>query len=147
MESNEAIALQCSVNDELLKVFERTGLSLTDKDGRAVELLKIEKTFNNLGERYVYLKLPTGVYGGEVKNLLLHTGKVYTKALVVPNKCLFRLPGDEKTWYVRTVDQEGNALENVQVSVGFSDGEFTCVTGLAEGVLLDSGYATIHGED
>ena len=147
MDSNEALALRCSVKDELLEILERSNLNLSDKDGQPVELLEIEKTINPFGERYVYLKLPTGVYGGEAKNLLLYTGKVYTKALVVSNKCLFRLPGDEKTWYVRTVDEQGNALENVQVSIGFSDGEFTCITGLEEGELLDSGYAAIHGED
>lgn len=147
MDSNEALALRCSVKDELWEILERSNLSLSDKDGRPVELLEIEKTMNSFGERFVYLRLPSGVYGGEAKDLLLYTGKVYTKALVVPNKCLFRLPGDEKTWYVRTVDEEGNALENVQVSIGFSDGEFTCITGLKEGELLDSGYAAIHGED
>lgn len=146
MDSNEALALRCSVKDELLEILERSNLNLTDKDGRPVELLEIEKTMNSFGERFVYLRLPSGVYGGETTDLLLYTGKVYTKALVVSNKCLFRLPGDEKTWYVRTVDEQGNALENVQVSIGFSDGEFTCITGLKEGELLDSGYAAIHGE-
>ena len=146
MERNEALALRCSVKEELIKVLERNKLSLTDKDGQYVELLEVEKTMNSFGERFVYLKLPSGVYGGEVKDLLLYTGKVYTGALVVPTKCLFRLPGDEKTWYVRTVDEEGNALENVRVSTGFSDGEYTCITGLKEGELLDSGYAAIHGE-
>lgn len=147
MENHESLALRCSVKGELLEILEQRNLSLTNKDGQSVELLEIEKTMNSFGERFVYLRLPAGVYGGEVKDLLLYTGKVYTKALVVSNKCLFHLPGEEKAWYVRTVDEQGNALENVQVSTGFSDGEFTCVTGLEEGELLDSGYAFIHGED
>ena len=146
MERNEVLALRCSVKEELINILERNKLSLTDKDGQYVALLEVEKTMNSFGERFVYLKLPSGVYGGEEKDLLLYTGKVYTGALVAPSKCLFRLPGDEKTWYVRTVDEEGNALENVRVSTGFSDGEYTCITGLKEGELLDSGYAAIHGE-
>ncbi len=146
MESGEALALKCSVKEELLKILERDSLSLTDKDGNAVELLKVDKTVNPMGERFVYLRLPTGAYGGEVRDLLLYTGKVYTKALVVPNKCLFHLPGEDKTWYVRTVDEEWNALGNVEVSVGFTDGEYSCITGLEEGTLLDSGYAALQGE-
>lgn len=146
LESLDRLALRCFVNESVLTVFRRDTLDLTDTNGEPVELIEIGKTANQNGEVCVLLALPDGIYGAEAKGVKLYTGKVYTQALVVPTKCLFHLPEDKETWYVRVVDENRNALGNQAVQVGFSDGDYTCVSGLAEGTLLDSGYARIHGE-
>ena len=70
---------------------------------------------------------------------------VYTKALVAPSVCLFHLADEPDQWYVREVDESGNIVGNKKVQVGFSDGEYTCITGIPEGTLLDSGYGKFLG--
>lgn len=143
MESVEELGLRCFLKDETLNVMQRDTLALTDTDGNPVELIKIGKFVNESGETEVLIKMPKGRYAVNEKDIKLYTGKVYTKALVVPTGCLFQLPEDPKTWYVRIVDANKNVIGNQAVQIGFSDGEYTCVTGLEEGTLLDSGYARI----
>lgn len=145
MESVEELALRCSLKDEILNVMKRDTLAMTDSDGNPVELIKIEEIVNENGETEVLIKMPNGRYATNVKDIKLYTGKVYTQALVVPTDCLFRLPEESKTWYVRIVDANKNVVGNQAVQIGFSDGEYTCVTGVEEGTLLDSGYARILG--
>ena len=43
-------------------------------------------------------------------------------------------------YYVRTIDEAGNFLSEVQVEKGYVSVGFTCVTGVAEGTLCDAGY-------
>lgn len=145
LENIDRLALRSFVNETDLKIFKRNTLELTDTNNTPVELIEIGKIANEDGNVHVLLNLPEGIYGAKMKDVKLYTGKVYTQALVVPSDCLFHLPEDKETWYVRTVDENRNAIGNQKVQVGFSDGKYTCVSGLAEGTLLDSGYARIQG--
>lgn len=144
LESTQALALRCMLNEASLEVLERDGLALTDKDGRDVTILEIGKQTDAEGLTEVLLTGLSGRYGQTVKELRLNTGMVYTQALVAPTKCLFRQPG-EKAWCVRIVTEDGNLIGIQEIQVGFSNGEYTCVTGLDEGVWLDSGYAAVFG--
>lgn len=146
MESADKLYLSCNASAELLKIFKRPSLELCTEQGETVEVIKINPISNPDGTTKVLLQLGGGVYGGSVETLKLYTGKVYTQALVVSSKCLFKLNNDPNQWYVRQVDSEGNVIGNREVLVGFTDGDYTCVTGLEEGILLDSGYAAIMGD-
>lgn len=145
MENDENVALSCLADDKLLTIFNRDTLALSDEKGNAVRILEIDRLINENGQTRVLLKLNDGVYGSSVTGLKLYTGKVYTKALIVPSDCLFRLPENPKQWCVRVLDNDRNAVGNQPVQIGFSDGEYTCVTGIEEGTLIDSGYAKVMG--
>lgn len=145
LESDTALALRCMVNEATLATLERESLALTDKDGNAVHILRIGKRVDRDGMTEVLLTGLSGRYGQTVKGLRLNTGLVYTQALVAPVKCLFHQPGDSKTWYVRLVTENGNVLGTQKVQLGFADEDYVCITGLDEGVWLDSGYAAVFG--
>lgn len=145
LENDENLSFVCYADEKLISILSRNTLSLSDEKGNEVTLLRIERVSNEKGERKVFLQVNDGILGKHVNNLKLYTGKVFTDALVVPNNCLYRLPENPKQWYVRTIDANGNVIGDQQVQVGFSDGQYTCITGLSEGTLLDSGYAMIMG--
>ena len=145
LESPDKLALRCSVNEKLLVVLKRSGLKLTDTEGKPVSVLEIGKLVDAEGNIPVLLTGLNGRYGQKLTDLRLYTGKVYTNALTVDNSCLFQQPGSDRTWYVRLVTEEGNVLEIQEVQAGFSDGNYTCVTGLEENAYLDSGYAAVIG--
>ncbi len=145
LESTQDLVLSCYVNESVLSMLKRDGLELTNAAGEPVELPYVGQIVDGNGDTEIRLLLSGGVYGASKKSLRLYTGKVYTQALVVPTACLFKIPEDETKWYVRVLDSQRNVVGIQAVQVGYSDGEFTCVTGLEEGTLLDSGYARIAG--
>lgn len=146
LENPDCLALRCEVGGETLKVLRRDTLALSDSAGTPVELLEIGKLANSAGDIPVLFGLSGGTCGTVAEEVKLYTGKVYTQALVVSTSCLFHLPEEPDAWYVRIVDENQNVIGNQRVQTGFSDGKYTCITGLAEGTLLDSGYAKIYGD-
>ncbi|MDO4565594.1 MAG: hypothetical protein Q4C04_08270 [Clostridia bacterium] len=145
MENDENIALSCLADKELLRILQRSDLALTDVNGNPVELLEIGRLLTPDGKTQVLLKPQGGTYGLMEEKLKLYTGRTFTNALVISTECLFHLPESPNKWYLRVLDDGGNFVENKEVQVGFSDGEYTCITGIEEGVLVDSGYAAVMG--
>lgn len=145
LENPDSLALECQVSETTLSVLKRSDLNLSDQNGNTVEILELGKRADQNGVITVRLRLSGGLYGAQEKSLVLYTGRVFTQALVVPTGCLFHMEDDPKTWYVRVVDESDKAVGNQEVQVGFTDGNYTCVSGIEEGTLLDSGYARIFG--
>lgn len=147
LESTDDVALDCQMNDAALAVMRREGLKLSLQEGDDnVKILSISKIKDENGNTAVRLSVPNGVYGQEVKDLRLKTGRVFFQTLVVDSRCLFHLNGDIKTWYVRTVDTNGNYLEDIKVEVSYTDEDYAAISGVAEGTLCDSGYRKIMEE-
>ena len=145
LESPDKLALRCFVGEKLLSVLQRTGLKLTDTEGNPIRVLEVGKLVDGEGNTQVLLTGLAGRYGQQLTGLRLYTGRVYTNALTVDNSCLFQQPGSNSTWYVRLVTEGGDVLDIQEVHAGFSDGSYTCVTGLEENAYLDSGYAAVIG--
>lgn len=146
LESVDDVALDCRTDEATLAILRREGLELTTQEGDEVEILFISRTQDGQGKTGVRLFVPNGVYGQTVKNFMLHTGRVFYQTLVIDSHCLFHLDGDVKTWYVRTVDINGNYLEDIEVNVSYTSGEYVAISGVPEGTLCDSGYGKIAEE-
>lgn len=146
LESTDDVTLDCRTDDATLAVLRREGLELTTQEGEEVKILSVSKTQDEQGKTAVLLSVPNGIYGQKVEDLRLQTGRVFYQALVVDSRCLFHLYGDVKTWYVRTVDANGNYLEDIKVEVSYKSGDYVAISGVPEGTLCDGGYGRIVEE-
>jgi len=146
LESTADVALDCLVDNTALTVLKRNGLALTTQDGDKVKILSISRTQDEKGNTSVLLSVSGGVYGQKVNDLQLQTGRVFNQTLVVDARCLFHLNGDKKTWYVRTVDKNGNFLEDIEIKVSYTSMDYVAISGVPEGTLCDSGYKKIVEE-
>jgi len=145
--SIDEVALNCYVDDEILKVLKRYDVRLTTPAGDDVRILAISKISSENGMTSVNLLVPDGVYGKKVNNLKLYTGRVFANALIVDSRCLFHIDNDDRAWYVRTVDANGNFIDFVRVEVGYRNDDYATISGIPEGTLCDSGYGKIMGEN
>lgn len=85
------------------------------------------------------------IYGKSVNGYELYTGVVYKKALVVPIGCVYSMDGNS---YIRTVDENGIYISDIEVKTGFANDEFICISGdgVEEGMYCDTGYAKVKEE-
>lgn len=146
LESLKDVALDCRVDEITLSVLSREGLEMTTQGGEKVKVLSVSKTQDEQGLTSVLLSVPNGVYGKSVESLLLQTGRVFQQTLVIDASCVFHLDGDSDRWAVRTVDDNGNYIDDVEVEVSYSDGNYIAVSGVPEGTLCDGGYQKIAEE-
>lgn len=147
LQSTEDVALDARLDDETLAIVQREGIALTTQDGEPVTIVSTSKQKDEDGKTSVLLSIPGGVYGQVATNVQLNTGRVFPQALVIDARCLFQLNGDTKQWYVRTVDQAGNYLEDVAVQVSYKSDGYVAITGIPEGTFCDSGYQRIAQEN
>ena len=145
--SLEDLALECYVNDTQRAILQRSSLELLDEDGTSLTLLDMDEIYTNGNSIRVLLRYDAENlrYGQTFSDLILSTGKVYSQALVVDERCVYRKPNTD-SYYLRLVDQDGHFISETQVKVGYSDGTYICVSGIEEGTLCDSGYKTLAEE-
>lgn len=143
MESTVSTAFDCRADDSVMMVLKREGLKLSTMTGDEVMILSISKKQDDKGKTSVLLAIPNGVYGQPVDELQLKTGRIFSQVLVVDRRCLFQLNGELKKWYVRTVDENGNYLEDVEVKISYTSEDYVAISGVPEGTLCDSGYKKI----
>lgn len=143
LESTEDVMLDCRVDDITLSVLRREGLQLTTQQDEEVKILTVSKTLDENGRTAVLFSVPNGVYGQKVENLRLQTGRVFYQTLAIDARCLFQLIGDVKSWYVRTVDANGNFLEDIKIEKSYTSGDYVAISGVPEGTRCDSGYGRI----
>ena len=139
------VFLECDVSAKTL-VLLKNGQALTTEDGEAVTLIYTAMIRNGDGTTRVRLKIDSEAYFLDqiVEELLIYTGNVYMQTLVLPEKCLYqRTAGEDEPWYVRQVTEGGKLIGEVEVTRGYSDGEWVSVTGIEEGQFFDAGYRQI----
>ena len=86
-------------------------------------------------------------YGQELRELRILTGRVYRKTLVLPAKCVYQKEaGENEPWYARMVTEEGLFLMEMEVQIGYTNGDVVCISGVEEGTWFDSGYKAIIGD-
>ena len=143
---NLALAVECS-NENILDCFLGENVRMTTAEGAVFSVERVDDVKNKNGNTTVLLSCENQAltYGKQYASLRLQTGRVFPQALVVEKTCVYTLAGTEKQ-YVRRVDSNGEFMEEVEVSLGYSAGSFVCVSGIPEGSFCDGGYkAVIEG--
>lgn len=115
-------------------------------DGKKITVIEKSNMIEE-GKFKVWMTIPDkgAVYGKTIEDYELYIGTIYKNALVVAKDCVYSV--DDKH-YIRTVDENGLFLRDVEVNVGFENNEFICINGdgIEEGVCCDSGYAKTEEE-
>lgn len=145
LQSLDSLALRLEVSDQtVLTALQQENATLTDSDGTTYHVLEIEPTRTESGNAVVLLSCEGKalVYGQHYSELTLQTGRVFQQALVVEKSCVYTPTGSDKK-YVREVDEFGKYLQEVEVTTGYSNGEYICVSGIEEGAFCDSGYKAV----
>ena len=141
------VELEARVDDRTLSVLKRSD-SLTTEKGEAVTLSFASMQKNADGTTDVRLTIDSEkyTYGQALNELRILTGVVYQKALVLPADCVYqKTAGDDEPWYARLVTADGIFLREVEVGIGYSNGDLICVSGISEGDWFDTGYKAILG--
>jgi len=141
------VVLQCAVSQKALNSLRRAK-ELTTEDGKTVTLVYASKVQNANGLFKVQLKIDSEFYsyGMAAQDLLLYTGYNYLQTLVLPESALYqKVAGENEPWFAYQVSETGQLIGEVEVTRGYSDGTFVCVTGVNAGDLFDSGYKAIKG--
>lgn len=147
MASLEDLALECYVKQSQRKTLLRSSLELRDEDGANLTFLSADEIYSDGNTTRVLLRYDKEdlCYGQTFEDLMLTTGRVYSDALVVEERCVYQKSGSEG-YYLRIVDEEGKFISEAEVKLGYSDGTYVCVSGVDEGMLCDSGYRAFVGE-
>ena len=142
------LLLTCDLNEESLGYLEGSADYLTNAEGKKVTIARTSPLPNANGTTTVYLSVEDADFfcGQSVSGFAVNTGRVYPNVLTLDVNCVYQKPGEKGVHYVREVTQQGSFLTEHKVTVGYSDGQFICVTGVDEGKYYDSGYkAVIEG--
>lgn len=136
-----SLLFECQVPKNYIHYFETE--VLYDESDNEIQVVKKSNIVDN-GCIKVYLKLlETEYYYGEtVQKYPIYTGNIFHNALVVPADCVYKKL-DDSHHYVRQVSETGEFLNEVEVTVGYSDGKYVCITGVEEGTYCDSGYKAV----
>ena len=143
----EPVELSCQLDDRTLSILKRSDSLLTD-NGETVTLLYASQQKNPDGTTNVRLTIDTDkyTYGEALSELRIMTGQVYQRTLVLPVDCVYqKTAGENEPWYVRQVTAEGIFLTEREIQIGYSNGDYVCVTGVEEGEHFDMGYKAIVG--
>lgn len=141
------VELVSRVEDRILSILKRSD-SLTTEKGEAVTLSYASMQKNADGTTSVRLAIDSEkyTYGQALSELRILSGVVYQKALVLPADCVYqKAVGDDEPWYVRQVTEDGVFLVEVEVEIGYSNGDLICVSGISEGDWFDTGYKALMG--
>lgn len=141
------VVLETSVEDRVLSVLKRSE-SLTTEKGETVTLAFASMRKNADGTTDVRLTIDSDkyTYGQVLDELNILTGLVYQRTLVLPVDCVYqKTAGDDEPWYVRQVTEEGIFIAEIEVQIGYTNGDMICVSGVSEGDWFDTGYKAIMG--
>lgn len=144
MQSLDNLALSCMVSSVQAKQLTREGAKLMTVDGMELQLVKQGKVEDMEGRVEFLFSFEGGGFnlGHTFEQLIVQTGLVYQDALVVNKNCVYQQE-DGGPYYVRTVDETGQYIAQLEVEIGYSDNENICITGIPVGTLCDSGYGLL----
>lgn len=140
--SFNALVFECMVPEKYEYLFESE--YLYNEKNEKINIIS-KSNINEEGYYRVYLSIPDDEaydYGETVSGYQLCTGNIYKETLVVRKDCVYN--GDDGEYHVRIIDEKGNFIEEKVVEIGYSYGEYVCVTGVEEGQLCDSGYKSLN---
>lgn len=143
LDSMDELVLECYVEESSFDWLEED-LELTDDENGIVYAVLSYEPVNtsSMGMRLLLTpKEGSLVYGATFSSLRLETPKVYRNVLTIESSCVYSYPGSSE-YYIRLVTEDGEFIEEKAVKVGYTNGEFTCISGdeITEGLYCDSGY-------
>lgn len=136
--SLDKLCLNLSVPVDEKSVFENI---IYDENGHKIKVIEKSNQVDENGMMSIQISNPFKDYlaGQSVNDIKIYTGYTYNNVYVVDSDCVYSIGKDNK-YFVRKVNSEGKFLEEVEVGVGYNNGEYICVTGLKEGEFCDNGY-------
>ena len=141
------VEFESRVDERVLSILNRSA-GLTTEDGETVTLIFASNRKNADGTTNIRMTIESEkyTYGQSVDAFRLMTGRVYYGALALPANCVYQKePGDNNPWYVRQVTALGQYMAEIEVEIGYSNGDMVCVSGISEGTFYDSGYKVVIG--
>lgn len=112
------------------------------EDGRKVTVKRIS---NILTDGYVsavfVIENSEYMYGEQISDLKLYTGKTYTDLLVVDKRAVYKKT--DGNYYVRVIDHNDYYVTETQVQINYESDDVIGITGVEEGTLCDSGYKNL----
>lgn len=141
------LAVECQAGDVERAVLQRSTLNLADGDGCPLTVSWMDEIYRDGNTTRVLLRYekPGLCYGKNLPEMVLTTGKVYSQALTVDQRCIYQKEPDGP-WFVRLVTGDGQFLLEQEVKLGYSDGTYVCISGVEDGAFCDSGYNVLVGE-
>ncbi len=142
------LVLECNIDDAVLSSLRQFPDSLTLKDGTKVTLEYVAKVKNYDDTTTVRLALERegDTYGTSIDALTIYLGVSYPQVLSLPVSCIYqKTVGEEQSWYVRHVTEDGFLISEKQVSISYRDSTTAVVSGIEEGQWFDSGYKAVTG--
>lgn len=110
------------------------------EDGRKVKVDSVSNIIENNQVKIVFsIDNIDYLYGQEIQDLKLYTGKVYTDVLIVDKDCVYQKQKNGP-YFVREVDENGYFLKETEVEIGFETEDVVSVLNIKEGTFCDSGY-------
>lgn len=151
LDSVDELALECYVEESSFDWLEED-LELTDDKNEIVyTVLSYEPVnINSMGMRLLLVPKEGGlVYGATFSSIRLKTPRVYKNVLTIESNCVYSYPGSSEH-YIRLVTEKGEFIEEKAIEVGYTNGEYTCISGndITDGLYCDPGYKfVIQGGD
>lgn len=143
LEPLDDLVLECNLTPVQVGIMQRSNLNLTDENGVALTVKYISPICSESGTRVLLTyDRENLVYGQQIQDLTLYTGKVFPQTLVVDVSCVYQKP-DQEGYFVRVLDEEGYFVREAPVRIGYSNGSQICITGVEEGTCCDTGYKAL----
>lgn len=109
-------------------------------DGKKVNVDLVSNIIaDNQGKIVFSIENSDYMYGQEVKNLKIYTGKVYKDVLTIDKQCVYQKK-ENGPYIVRVVDENGYFESEKEVEIGFETEDVVSVLNIEEDTLCDSGY-------
>lgn len=114
--------------------------SLELADGNKVNVDLVSNIIaDNKGKIVFSIENSDYMYGQEVKNLKIYTGKVYRDVLTIDKQCVYQKQKNGPH-FVRVVDENGYFESEKEIEIGFETEDAVSVLNIEEDTLCDSGY-------
>lgn len=140
--SFDELQLSCNANMSTInKVKDCETLQLSN--GNKVNVEKVSNMItDNKGEIVFSIENSDYMYGQEVNNLKIYTGKVYKNVLILDKDCVYQ-KNENGPYYVRVVNENGIFQGEKEVEIGFEAGNVVSVQNIEEDTLCDAGYKAL----
>ena len=125
------VELQCRVSWETAEKL-RTAERIST-DSYNIQITHISKLHNADGTVNIRFSLPgsTFTYGQRLENLKIYTGLELKYQMVLPVDCVYqKAECENESWYVYQITQQGEPIGEIQVELGYTDGQIVCINQL-----------------
>ncbi len=122
--------LQCFVTPQQAeKLQAATDIST---DSRDIQLLSISHIQRPDGTVAVLFAVPGNHYKiGDPLELKVYTGLELKYQMVLPVSCIYqKTSGEDQPWYVYQITMQGEPIGEIEVELGYTDGEIVCINQL-----------------